>query len=81
MKSGKEALQAIPLHCISTLTSVKIAEIFGVSESWVSLILSEKYAVGGLTYSKFKSKDEDKLKCKGSWMKSKEREYIKQVNK
>ena len=71
MKTGREALQSIPLSCVIQLSNAEISEIFGVTKSTCSNIVSDKFQKPGDI--------EMTIKCNGAWMKSKERKYTKQM--
>ena len=86
MKTPQQILQSIPLNCIAHLESKRIADIFGISISTTSHIMSHKYEYETQYLSAHERRakevvDETTIVINEEyrWMGSPEREYIKSV--
>lgn len=75
IKQPKEILYSIPLECIADLQNKQISEIFGISESTVSHIMSDKWGKESAKTNRkeFKTEAEIEHLSHNSWMKSQER--------
>lgn len=78
-KIETDILRRMPTDILLKMTNKEISQVFNVNEGQVSTILTQKMEAYEEKIRETLTESENRLTCKGAWMNSPERKFIKQI--
>ena len=78
-KIETDILRRMPTDILLKMTNKEISQVFNVNKGQVSTILTQKMELYEEKIRETLTESENRLTCKGAWMNSLERKFIKQI--